>query len=346
MRYRILSLVPLLALPLLGGANDLPDERTSPSVSVEMREATRRIGRSINLGNALEAPVDGEWGLTIRKSHLVSIRDAGFTAVRIPVRWSAHVRRTPRQQIDEKFLSRVDSVIDAALENGLAVILNVHHFEEMYRDPARHEPTLHAIWRQLAAHYKTYDDRLMFELLNEPHDRLDAQTWNAVSSRLIRTVRERDCNRILIIGPARWNDPDLFPSLELPPEDRRLIATFHYYSPFEFTHQGASWVDDSEQWIGTKWSTNSPSAAQIKRDFAQVAQWGSQQGRPILLGEFGTRRQADARSRIAWTRYVRQMAEEHGFAWAYWEFGSDEFGICELPGLRWDEKMRAALLGH
>src|SRR5262245_45593506 len=49
-----------------------------------------RLGRGMNLGNALEAPQEGEWGVRLRAEYFSAIKKAGFTTIRLPVRWSAH----------------------------------------------------------------------------------------------------------------------------------------------------------------------------------------------------------------------------------------------------------------
>ncbi|MQK95326.1 hypothetical protein EI021_28560, partial [Escherichia coli] len=83
--------------------------------------------RGINIGNALEASYEGEWGVVIRDEYFRVIKEAGFDTVRIPVRWSAHASQNPPYTIDENFFKRVDHVINKALEQGLTTIINVHH---------------------------------------------------------------------------------------------------------------------------------------------------------------------------------------------------------------------------
>ncbi len=68
----------------------------------------RLLGRGMNLGNALEAPNEGEWGLTLKEDYFEAIRRAGFDSVRIPIRWSAHAGAYAPYTIDERFFSRVD----------------------------------------------------------------------------------------------------------------------------------------------------------------------------------------------------------------------------------------------
>ena len=43
-----------------------------------------RLGRGVNLGNALEAPREGEWGVTLQEAYFDLIQQAGFTSVRVP----------------------------------------------------------------------------------------------------------------------------------------------------------------------------------------------------------------------------------------------------------------------
>ena len=44
------------------------------------------------------------------------------------------------------------------------------------------------------------------------------------------------------------------------PDDERLAATVHYYSPFRFTHQGAGWLPEAADWLGTAWGTDAERA--------------------------------------------------------------------------------------
>ena len=209
-------------------------------------QVTRMLGRGVNLGNALEAPKEGEWGLTLQKEYFGAIRKAGFESVRVPIRWSAHAGTEAPYTIDPVFFERVDWVVDQARASGLAAVINVHHYEEVYAKPEQHGMRLTALWRQIAQRYRGRPARLVFELLNEPNGALTDEKWNAMIPELLRTIRETNPRRAVIVGPGNWNNADRLSRLRLPAQDRMLIATFHYYSPFQFTHQGASWVKGSD----------------------------------------------------------------------------------------------------
>src|SRR5262249_25372639 len=64
--------------------------------------ANKQLGRGINLGNALEAPKEGAWGVTLRPEYFQAIRQAGFATVRLPVKWSAHSQTSAPYTIDAK----------------------------------------------------------------------------------------------------------------------------------------------------------------------------------------------------------------------------------------------------
>ena len=83
---------------------------------------------------------------------------------------------------------------------------------------------------------------LFFELFNEPQDKFIDEIWNEVFPELLRTIRQSNPDRLVIVGPGYWNNMDHLPLLQLPTDDRRLIVTFHYYKPFHFTHQAQSWM--------------------------------------------------------------------------------------------------------
>jgi endoglucanase len=311
--------------------------------AADAHDANRRLGRGINLGNALEAPREGAWGMTLRPEYFRVIREAGFQSVRIPVRWSAHAAADPPYAIDPRFLERIDWALDQARANELNVVLNVHHYEEIYRDPQAQQPRLIALWRQIASRYKDRDPSLYFEILNEPAFALDDDRWNAMIPAVLAAIRETNPKRFVIIGPASWNNLDHLDELALPAGDRDLIVTYHYYAPFEFTHQGAEWVDNSSRWLGTKWQGTDDEAQAIERDFDRVAQWAKADDRPIFLGEFGAYSQADDDSRRRWTAAVTRAAQARGFSWAYWEFGSG-FGAYDREASGWRPFLLEALI--
>ena len=123
------------------------------------------VSKCINIGSALEAPNEGEWGYTVRQADLLRIKQAGFDTIRLPVKWSAHTTLDAPYQIEPSFLARVDEILSWAEQVDLKVILNVHHYDELNEDPETHIPRLEAIWDALAAHYAGAPDSLMLETM-------------------------------------------------------------------------------------------------------------------------------------------------------------------------------------
>jgi endoglucanase len=296
----------------------------------------------MNLGNCLEAPSEGAWGLTLEADFFARIKDAGFNSVRIPVKWSAHAAAEAPYTIDDTFAHRAEWAVEQALSRGLAAVVNVHHYDEMKSDPDRHEPRLVGLWRQIAARFRDRPEELVFELLNEPQDKLTDERWNRMIPSVLAAVRETNPKRAVIVGPGHWNGIGSLDKLHLPADDR-LIVTVHYYSPFEFTHQGAPWVKGSDRWKGRPWAGTAAESGALHRDFTRAATWAAAQNRPLYLGEFGAYSAADLASRARWTRTVAREVERLGMSWAYWEFASG-FGAFDPKGKEWRQPLLAALL--
>jgi endoglucanase len=307
-------------------------------------ERARRLGAGVNFGNALEAPHEGEWGVTLRADYFRIVREAGFCHVRLPVRWSAHAEPGAPYRIEQAFMERVAWAVRNALDNGLAIVVNIHHYDELYEDPDGHRSRFLALWRQIAERFAREPADVYFEILNEPHGRLGGDRWNTLLREALAVIRESNPLRPVIVGPDEWSHPAALNGLHLPEDDRNLIVTFHYYEPFRFTHQGASWVPGSDAWLGTRWDGTEDDRTQVERHFRRAAEWARRHGRPLYLGEFGAYEAADPESRIRWTRCVREAAERHGMAWAYWEFCAG-FGAYDAVAGVWREELLRALLG-
>lgn len=302
----------------------------------------KMLGRGMNLGNALEAPKEGDWGLKLDAAYFKIIKDAGFQTVRVPVKWSAHAAMEAPYVIDADFFKRIDWVLDQAEANKLNVILNCHHYDEMDKDPDKHLPRLTGLWEQIARRYKARSASLVFELLNEPHDKLIDEKWNVAIPPLLKAVRATNPMRPVIVGPPFWNAIWALPKLKLP-DDPNLILTVHFYDPFKFTHQGASWAsEDVRKLSGIKWEGTDAEQKAIRASFDQAAAWAKKNNRPVFLGEFGAYEKADMTSRSKWTEFIVREAESHAFSWAYWEFASS-FGAYNRDAKVWHDPLLKAL---
>ena len=301
------------------------------------------LSRGINLANALEAPMEGLWGVTLRKGYFKAIHKAGFSCVRVPIRWSAHASVKEPYLVEPAFWKRVDWVIAQAKAHHLHAILDFQNYGELIEDPAGHEERFLAIWRQIAERYQYEPPTILFELLNEPADKLDAGTWNRLLAQALAVVRPTNPTRFVVIGPVNKNGIEALPSLVLPEDDSFLVATVHYYHPMEFTHQGAEWVPGSSEWLGTSWEGTDVEKQAVEEAVTRSFEWGRTHHRPVFLGEFGAYSKADQDSRLRWTRHVARSAEALGMAWAYWEFCSS-FGAYDPVRDKWRTPLLDALI--
>jgi endoglucanase len=343
--------------------------------SPDRYEQVRRLGRGVNFGNALEAPIEGEWGMIIQENYFPLIRQAGFDTVRIPIRWSAHAKDEAPYTIEPEFFQRVDWVIDKALEYDLNAVINVHHYDELFAAPSTHWTRFIEIWKAIAERYKDKPTQLYFELLNEPHGNLTKARWEKLLSETILAIRQIDNSHTIIVGGADWGGIKGLFNLALPEGERNLICTFHFYDPMLFTHQGAEWVSEEYSTLGVVWpgppdvevtpvpeafkvnwvytwfsqynafplETNPAGPKPIQTSFEWAERLRERLDCPMWLGEFGAYSKADMQSRINWTSFVREQAESLEIPWAYWEFGAG-FGIYDRENERWNTDLLNALI--
>jgi endoglucanase len=130
--------------------------------------------------------------------------------------------------------------------------------------------------------------------------------------------------------------------LVLPDDDRNLIVTVHYYSPMEFTHQGAPWSSHRDK-TGITWDATPDQQQAVLSDFDKAQSWSKQHNRPLYLGEFGAYDKADMPSRVRYISFVAREAEKRGWSWAHWQFDSN-FMTYDIPNKRWVEPICDALI--
>jgi len=274
--------------------------------------------------------------------HFAEIHKGGFDFVRVNLQAFKHM--DAQNRLEPQWLGKLDDVVRQAQKAGLGVILDEHDFDVCSEHIESCRTKLTAFWQQIAPRYANAPRSVAFELLNEPHDKLNGEVWNTLLAQLLATVRQSNPTRIVVVGPTHWNSLNDLPALKLP-DDQNLLVTFHYYEPFHFTHQGATWAGEEVKKLhGITWGSEADRAA-LRADFDKVSAWAAANKRPILLGEFGAYDKSGTPLdlRVAYIETARKEAEQRGFGWAYWQFEGD-FIIWDMPNQRWIEPIRNALI--
>lgn len=319
------------------------------SVSERTCQIAHELNKGINLGNMLEAPIEGDWKIRLDPAYIELLKGQ-FQSVRIPIRWSNHASPEGHAKIDDFFIKRVSKAVDQLLANGHYVIINVHHYNQLSgKGLSRNEFMVEEgvlelrlinIWKQLAAYYKGYSDRLIFEVLNEPTGRLTHQKWNQLQKQLVESIREVEPRRTIMITPRAYRPIHQLSKLDVP-KDPNLIVALHQYTPFKFTHQGIKYLPMNLP-IGVT-CCNSVQKKKIVNELNIVTRWNQQHGYPVHLGEFGSYQAGDMQSRVNYTQFMVNELEKRRIGWAYWEFGSS-FGIYDTKAKQWRQPLLEALL--
>jgi aryl-phospho-beta-D-glucosidase BglC (GH1 family) len=291
--------------------------------------SAQQLGRGINLGNMFEAPSETAWGNPFKEAYISQIADLGFQHIRVPIRWDVADRTqlTPPYTVNPQFLARIKSVVDLAISKRLYVIINLHHHDELFTNPAAAKARFISQWQQIATYFKGYDNQLVFEVLNEPHDALTPALWNTYFAEALTEIRKTNPTRKVLLGTASYGGTTGVRDLD-PPNDPNLVLSVHYYNPFNFTHQGADWVGNKDKYIGTQWEDLTWERNQVIADFEYAIQWAKQKNMPLHVGEFGSYEFADMDSRARWTTFIARWLESQGASWAYWEYSAG-FGIYD-----------------
>lgn len=305
------------------------------------------VKRCVNIGNALEAENEGDWGYTIRRAELEAVAAAGFDTIRLPVRWDLKSGDRPPYRIEPALLARVDEIIDWAQDLGLRVVLDVHHYRSLSTDMARERPKFLALWAQIARHYKDAPvglepGALYFELFNEPTADADMDMTNRLYAEALRIIRQTNPTRAVMMGGNRWNSVDTLGDVDWP-RDPYIVATFHDYGPHDFTHQGNNW-EDSPPPVGRRWR-GADDLSEFKDSYVQARAFQAKTGLPVFVGEFGVIDTVPLRQRVAWTKARRQAMEQSGFSWCAWDMVA-RFAVYDKDDGRWLPGMRDALLGE
>jgi len=310
--------------------------------------------RGVNLTGWLQASSARNIQFTkFTKQDLINIKSLGCDVIRLPINLHFMTNGAPDYKIDPLFYYFLDQIIDWAEELEMHLILDNHTFDPAANTDPNIGDVLVPVWTQMAEHYKDRSTYLYYEVLNEPHGISDTK-WNEIQQKVIDAIRAVDQKHTIIIGPAGWNS---YNNLKFMPayEDNKLIYTFHFYDPFLFTHQGASWTNPSlvslagvpfpydaacmpgcpseleNTWVRGNLANykNEGTVERVKELIDIAVDFQTKRNVPLFCGEFGVYiPNSNNENRVYWYNVVRSYLEEKGISWTIWDY-TGGFGLFE-----------------
>jgi len=291
----------------------------------------------------------------ITASDLNQIREMGLDYVRLGIDPTPMMRSGVRTKESERVVAQLDKAINEILAAGLSVDLVVFPNSDLKQklQTQRGVDDFVVLWRFLAGHFARLDvEHVFLEILNEP-EVTDVYRWEGIQARIVRAIREVDGQHTIIATAGRWSSLEEFLQLE-PVDDNNTIYTFHFYEPYQFTHQGATW--GSSEWLYYKdipypttyeamktilsgvpdgiaryqlflYANGGWNRGTVERKLAFAADWARDRHVPVICNEFGAFRDtAPPDSRARWITDVRLSLEQVGIGWAMWDY-SGNFGL-------------------
>lgn len=322
------------------------------------------IERGVNLSHWLSQDFGWEPKYAyINENDIRFIDSIGYDHVRIPID-EQELWDDNGKQIDIAFENLLNC-LDWCEKYGLKAIVDLHiirshHFNAANEggsntlwDDTNAQNSFINLWVQLSEKLNKYPNNIVaYELLNEVVAP-EHSDWNILLNRAIQTIREKEPNRYIVVGPNNWQIIEYLQYLELPENDNKIILSFHTYSPLAFTHYEAEWtpagdftgkvqypgqvITDAEYYKNVD-TTNTElvnaisDARQVWNkqrfvdSFKQGIEFAKSKGLKLYCGEFGCLPTVERNDRLQYYSDIISALEENNIAWCNWEYKGD-FGI-------------------
>lgn len=278
------------------------------------------------------------------KDDFVRIKSLGCDVIRLPINLHFMTNGAPNYVIDPLFFEFLDQAVDWAEELKIHLLLDNHSFDPNANTEPSVEGILLKVWTQMATHYKDRSNYVYYEILNEPHG-ITTTVWCQIQQRVINAIRAVDTKHTIVVGASGYNSYSELKNMPVY-SDNNLIYTFHFYDPFMFTHQGATWTSYMQDlsgvpfpydaarmpstpasakgtWIESSLNNykNDGTVAAVKQLIDVAVNFKASRNVNVFCGEFGVYiPNSPHADRVYWYDVVRKYLEEKGIPWTSWDF--------------------------
>lgn len=337
------GMLPGAVLTSAAAENSQTVSARMPFRDMTAEEIVSEMGTGWNLGNTMDGhtgftPGETVWQNVETTQELIkAVHDMGFNTVRVPVTWGTMIDDKNGYAIDEKWMSRVQDIVDYAVNMNMYVIINIHHdgaeqtgwLRVGASDPAPVKEKFEAVWRHIAERFKDYDEHLIFESMNEvtgEGSRLaeDTAVINELNQIFVDTVRGTGSNNAYrwLSVPGRYTNiqnttnPEVGFALPKDTAENRLFVSVHYYD----WHFGLLETTQT-----TSYSYDSAKA--LQSDFKKLQESFTSKGIPVILGEYGAVNKNNTAERAYHMEIVNRLCQQTGVVPCYWDQGWYDLGM-------------------
>jgi len=321
------------------------------TISISSASAQNPFNKGVNLTGWFAASNARSIAFTkFTKQDFQDIKSMGCDVVRLPIELHSMTSGSPDYTVDPIFYNYLDQVIDWTEELQMNLIIDNHTIPDAKSKTV--EIPLMKIWPQMARHYKDRTTSVFYEILNEPNTLLAAD-WAKIQQNVVDTIRTIDTKHTIIVTGADWGGIAGLTALKKL-SDTNLIYSFHFYDPFLFTHQGASWASPSmadlagvpfpydaaripacpaslkgtwiESSLKNSYKTDG-TAAKLKSTLDVAIRYATTNNVKIYCGELGVYNlNSPELDRIEWYKTVPTYLTEKSVPWTMWDYQGG-FGI-------------------
>jgi len=333
---------------------------TENGASCKMRtgfDITAEMKVGWNLGNTMDATGDTSsqladeiaWGNPkTTKANMDALKAAGFNTLRLPVSWDDHFSGGD-YTIDKAWMDRVEEIANYALDNGMYVIVNIHHnswIDPSLANEANAKNHLVKLWPQIAERFKKYDHHVIFETMNEPRVVVrdgagnDIGDWsgkqeyfdvvnrlNAAALDAIRATGGNNAKRLVMLPGYVAGSSDLQLNGIVLPNDPMVAVSTHAYWPYSFALQQP----------GTDKFTDTTNLDDL---FLNINNKFILKGIPVVMGEWGALDKNNLNERVKFAEYYVKGAKKYGIPTIVWDNGNfsntgEGFGLLRRDKNTW-----------
>ncbi|KAJ6491290.1 endoglucanase [Mycena vitilis] len=142
------------------------------------------------------------------------VNDDGYNTFRLPVAWQYLTNYVLGDPINAANMAEYDALVQACLATGAFCIIDMHNYARWEKGIiGQGGPTnaqFAATWGQIAAMYKN-NTKIMFGVMNEPHDVPDINLWAATVQAAVTAIRQAGATTQIILLPGNnWTSATTF----------------------------------------------------------------------------------------------------------------------------------------